>query len=64
MNDEMDIDASPTKELFLDTLTKDVNITDAILDLVDNAIDGYTRHEFQDRRSITLKAVEIPVLDP
>ena len=55
MNDEMDIDASPTKELFLDTLTKDVNITDAILDLVDNAIDGYTRHELQGRRSITLK---------
>jgi hypothetical protein len=55
MNDEMLIDASPTKELFLDTLTKDVNITDAILDLVDNAIDGYTRHELQDRRSITLK---------
>lgn len=28
------IDASPTKGLFLDTLIKDVNIKDAILDLV------------------------------
>lgn len=55
MNDEMLIDASPTKELFLDTLIKDVNITDAILDLVDNAIDGYTRHEFANRRSISLE---------
>jgi hypothetical protein len=55
MNDEMIIDASPTKELFLDTLTKDVNISDAILDLVDNAIDGYTRHDFEDRRSINIK---------
>ena len=55
MNDEMLIDASPTKELFLDTLTKDVNITDAILDLVDNAIDGYTRREFEDQRSIDIK---------
>lgn len=55
MNDDMIIDASPTKELFLDTLIKDVNITDAILDLVDNAIDGYTRHEFANRRSISLE---------
>lgn len=55
MDDGMIIDASPTKELFLDTLTKDVDITDAILDLVDNAIDGYTRHEFDDRKSINLK---------
>lgn len=45
----------PTKDLFLDTLTKDVTITDAILDLVDNAIDGYTRHDIGERRSIDLK---------
>jgi hypothetical protein len=55
MNDEMLIDASPTKRLFLDTLIKDVNITDAILDLVDNAIDGYMRHEFAERRSISIE---------
>jgi hypothetical protein len=55
MNDEMLIDASPTKELFLETLVKDVNITDAILDLVDNAIDGYSRNDFKERRSINLE---------
>lgn len=55
MNDEMRIDATPTKELFLDTLIKDVNISDAILDLVDNAIDGYIRSNFEDRRTIKLE---------
>lgn len=55
MNDEMIIDASPTKELFLDTLIKDVNISDAILDLVDNAVDGYTKHDFAERRSIRIE---------
>lgn len=55
MNEDMLIDASPTKELFLNTLIKDVNISDAILDLVDNAIDGYTRNEFRDRRAINLR---------
>lgn len=55
MNDEMLIDATPTKELFLDTLIKDVNITDAILDLIDNAINGYTRHDFEESRSIMIE---------
>lgn len=55
MNNDMLIDASPTKELFLDTLTRDVNISDAILDLVDNAVDGYTRHEFTERKSISIE---------
>lgn len=49
------IDASPTKELFLDTLIKDVNISDAILDLVDNAIDGYIRNNIEGRRTINLE---------
>ena len=55
MNNNMLIEAMPTKDLFIDTLTRDVNITDAILDLVDNAIDGYTRNNIQDRREINLK---------
>ncbi|HEA28449.1 MAG TPA: hypothetical protein ENH91_00385, partial [Leeuwenhoekiella sp.] len=48
------INASPTKELFIDTLVRDVSITDAILDLVDNAIDGYIRNEYTERKKVTI----------
>jgi hypothetical protein len=48
------IDASPTKELFIDTLIKDVSVMDAILDLLDNAVDGYIQREYTDRRQIKL----------
>jgi hypothetical protein len=43
------INAMPTKKLFIDTLIRDVSLKDAILDLVDNAIDGYTRHQYDDK---------------
>ena len=37
------IDASPTKEFFISILARDVNLSDAINDLVDNCIDGARR---------------------
>ena len=37
------IDASPTKNFFVDMLTRDIDIKDAILDLLDNCIDGIQR---------------------
>jgi hypothetical protein len=37
------IDASPTKELFIDMLTRDVALIPAILDLADNSTDGARR---------------------
>lgn len=37
------IDASPTKGLFIYMLTKDIPLIDAIIDLVDNAVDGARR---------------------
>jgi Histidine kinase-, DNA gyrase B-, and HSP90-like ATPase len=40
---EMGIDASPTKTFFVDMLTKDIELEDAILDLLDNCIDGIQR---------------------
>lgn len=55
---ENEIDASPTKELFLDTLVKDVSIIDAVLDLVDNSIDGYLRQEYSERKKINLSLSE------
>jgi len=36
-------DAFPTKEFFIDMLTTDVNLDDAIVDLVDNCVDGANR---------------------
>src|SRR5690348_1330254 len=35
--------AQPTKKLFIDTLVRDVDLTSAIVDLVDNCIDGAKR---------------------
>lgn len=48
------IDASPTKELFINTLTKDISVIDAVLDLVDNAIDGYIRQGYTDQKKIEI----------
>jgi hypothetical protein len=37
------IDASPTKEFFVEMLTRDISLHDAILDLLDNCVDGVLR---------------------
>ena len=37
------IKASPTKEFFITMLTRDVMLTRAIIDLVDNSVDGAKR---------------------
>ena len=37
---ELYVDAAPTKELFIDFMIRDISLTDAIIDLVDNATDG------------------------
>jgi hypothetical protein len=42
-NDSMQIDASPTKELFIDMLVRDSPLIPAIIGLVDNAVDGALR---------------------
>lgn len=39
----MRIDASPTKEFFIFMLTRDVQLSRAIIDLVDNCVDGANR---------------------
>jgi len=52
------IDASPTKELFIKTLIKDISIADGVLDLVDNSIDGYLRQGFTDRKEIRINISE------
>ncbi len=38
-----EIDASPTKEFFIEMLTRDIELIPAIIDLVDNCVDGARR---------------------
>lgn len=41
--DDSIIAAEPTKELFVHVLTRDIRLEDAVLDLIDNSIDGAKR---------------------
>ena len=36
----MIVDASPTKEFFIDILIRDINLIDSVKDLIDNSVDG------------------------
>ena len=38
------VDASPVKSFFVEMLTRDIELSDAILDLLDNCVDGILRH--------------------
>jgi hypothetical protein len=40
---KLEINASPTKRFFVDMLTRDIELDDAILDLLDNCVDGVLR---------------------
>jgi hypothetical protein len=42
-NDPTKVDASPTKAFFVEIVTKDIQLDEAIQDLVDNSIDGAKR---------------------
>jgi hypothetical protein len=44
----------PTKKLFIDILTRDIPIRDCILELLDNAVDSYTRNGINEKREIQL----------
>lgn len=37
------IEGNPTKKFFIDMITRDISIEDAIIDLLDNSIDGANR---------------------
>ena len=43
MSTEKIVDASPTKEFFIYMITRDIQTNAAIVELVDNAIDGAKR---------------------
>ena len=48
-NNYENIDASPVKRFFVEMLTRDIQIEDAILDLLDNCVDGILRSNLQSR---------------
>lgn len=44
----------PKKSLFINILTRDISIHDCILDLLDNAVDSYTRYGIDEEREVQL----------
>jgi hypothetical protein len=44
----------PTKALFIDVLTRDLDLQACIMDLLDNSIDSYKRHEIKARKEIKI----------
>ena len=49
-----EINAMPTKRLFIDTLTRDVSVKDCIFDLIDNSVDAYIRNQIKGSREVRL----------
>lgn len=49
------IETLPPKSFFIKTLVKDIDLLDAILDLIDNSIDSYISKKHFDRKSIFVK---------
>ncbi len=39
------VDATPVKSFFVEMLTRDIELVDAILDLLDNCVDGILREK-------------------
>lgn len=58
-NEALEIDASPTKGFFVDMLTRDIPLEQAILDLVDNSVDAARRPAAKGGRSLDDADVQI-----
>src|SRR5690349_1708851 len=56
---EARISAEPTKSFFVEMFTKDIALEQAVLDLVDNCVDGAKRHPIPGDRPFEGKKVEI-----
>ena len=57
---ENDVDASPTKAFFVEMLTRDIELKDAVLDLLDNCLDGVMRTIGGRKASAKAKRSETP----
>lgn len=49
---ELKVESSPSKEFFINMITKDVSVESCILDLIDNSIDSYKRNREYIKRGI------------
>ena len=54
------VDSSPSKEFFLNMITKDVTVESCILDLIDNSIDAYKRVIGEKKQGIIEISYSIP----
>ena len=61
------IEGNPTKKFFIEMITRDISIEDAIMDLIDNSIDGAIRINKDDysgfRIDITISGDEFSITD-
>ena len=48
------IEGNPTKKFFIEMITRDISIEDAIIDLLDNSIDGANRLRGNDFNGLTI----------
>jgi hypothetical protein len=58
-NIEDQINAEPTKEFFVDMITRDIQLEQAVLDLVDNSVDGAKR--FRSDQANPLEGFEVKI---
>ncbi|MBA1249937.1 ATP-binding protein [Pseudomonas luteola] len=64
MNEENKISADPTKEFFINMLTRDIATDRAILDLIDNSIDAAQSNKIENPKiEITATSYEFKILD-
>lgn len=54
------VEASPAKRFFVEMLIRDIRLEDAILDLVDNAVDSLIRHDGIDLEELVTKFSDEP----
>ena len=57
-NDRKIINMAPTKDFFINTLVKDIDLIDAILDLIDNSIDNHIRNNYSEKKKIIIQMSE------
>ena len=55
------VDATPVKSFFVDMLTRDIELVDAILDLLDNCVDGILRLKGESEEKVPYKGFEAEI---
>ncbi len=48
------IEGNPTKKFFIEMITRDISIEEAIINLLDNSIDGANRINSEDHRNLSI----------